>query len=242
MKFQHSKLRIELSSLGGLFFIMLVCCGQPQPNNQSQTLPPEGTPAPVTRTVSEKKIVFFGNSLTAGYGLDEHESFPSLIQQRLDSLNLKYEVVNAGLSGETSAGGLSRIDWTLNQQVDIFVLELGANDVLRGLDLKSTKQNLQGIIDQVRQKDESITIILAGMKAPPNMGSEYAVAFEKIYIELSEENKIPLIPFLLENVGGIPALNIEDGKHPNAAGQKIVANNVWQVLGPLVGGNQMKGN
>ena len=224
-----------LNFVAGLLLItFLVSCGEQPSNDQSQTLPTDTTANVAVKTTSTKKIIFFGNSLTAGYGLDEQESFPSLIQARLDSLNLDYEVVNAGLSGETSAGGLSRIDWIMNQQVDIFVLELGANDALRGLDLANTKQNLQGIIDKVLSKDKSIIIILAGMRAPPNMGAEYATAFEEIYIQLSEENKLPLIPFLLENVGGIPALNIEDGKHPNAKGQKIVADNVWQVLGSLV--------
>ena len=220
--------------VGLLLITFLVSCGEQPSNDQSRTLSADTTANVAVKTTSTKKIIFFGNSLTAGYGLDEQESFPSLIQARLDSLNLDYEVVNAGLSGETSAGGLSRIDWIMNQQVDIFVLELGANDALRGLDLANTKQNLQGIIDKVLSKDKSIIIILAGMRAPPNMGAEYATAFEEIYIQLSEENKLPLIPFLLENVGGIPALSIEDGKHPNAKGQKIVADNVWQVLGSLV--------
>lgn len=185
--------------------------------------------------IQEKKVIlFFGNSLTAGYGLEESESFPALIQERIDSLGLPYKVVNAGVSGETSAGGFARIEWTLNQPVDIFVLELGANDALRGFDLAATVENLQNIISIVQDKDPQIKIILAGMKAPPNMGSEYAKTFEVIYRQLSENNNIPLIPFLLEGVAGNPALNLEDGMHPNPQGQKIVANNVWEVLYPLL--------
>ena len=178
----------------------------------------------------KKVIVFFGNSLTAGYGLEDGESFPSLIQKRLDSLSLPYQVVNAGISGETSAGGLSRIDWTLNQPVDVFILELGANDALRGFDLNATAGNLQGIIDQVQTKSKDIDIILAGMKAPPNMGATYSNQFEQIYVELSEQNELPLIPFLLEGVAGNPELNLPDGIHPNPEGQKILVENVWTVL------------
>ena len=183
-----------------------------------------------TEESQERQIVFFGNSLTAGYGLEESQSFPALLQARLDSLSLPYVAVNAGLSGETSSGGLNRIDWVLNQPMDIFVLELGANDALRGLELQRTKLNLQGIIDKVRTKYPDIPIILAGMKAPPNMGSQYASAFESIYLDLAQQNDIDLIPFLLEGVAGNPALNLADGIHPNVAGQKIVLQNVWSVL------------
>lgn len=189
------------------------------------------------RTESEeprKVIVFFGNSLTAGYGLEETESFPSLIQHRIDSLNLNYKVINAGVSGETSAGGFARIEWTLNQPVDIFVLELGANDALRGFDLASTMENLQNIITMVKAKDEKIKIILAGMKAPPNMGSDYTKSFENIFRQLSKDNDIALIPFLLDGVAGNPNLNLEDGMHPTAEGQKIVRDNVWEILQPML--------
>ncbi|MGB4840777.1 MAG: arylesterase [Saprospiraceae bacterium] len=177
-----------------------------------------------------KYILFFGNSLTAGYGLDEDQSFPTLIQKRIDSLHLNYIVINAGLSGETSSGGKNRIDWVLKHRVDIFVLELGANDVLRGLDLKETKANLKAILDKVRSSNSEVKIILAGMQAPPNMGNDYTRQFASIYPSLAKEYNASLIPFLLQNVGGIPALNLADGKHPNAEGQYIVRENVWKVL------------
>ena len=178
----------------------------------------------------KRVIVFFGNSLTAGMGLDPRESFPALIQGRLDSLGLQYTVVNAGLSGETTSGGQSRVDWVLNQKPDIFVLELGANDGLRGISLEETKSNLQSIIDKVRKKNPEVRIVLAGMQIPPNMGPEYTSEFRSIFPELAERNEVELIPFLLDGVAGDPDLNQRDGIHPTAAGQRIVAENVWEVL------------
>lgn len=182
-----------------------------------------------------KYILFFGNSLTAGYGLDEDQSFPSLIQQRIDSLGLPYQVINGGLSGETSAGGLNRIEWVLRQQIDVFVLELGPNDALRGLDLKSTEASLRGILDAVLKKYPDIPIIIAGMEAPPNMGAEYTTAFRNIYSKIAKDYNARLIPFLLEGVGGKPELNLPDRMHPNAEGQKIVRENVWRVLKEVIG-------
>lgn len=178
----------------------------------------------------EKVIVFFGNSLTAGMGLDPREAFPALIQDRLDSLNLKYAVVNAGLSGETTSGGNGRVDWVLNQKPDIFVLELGANDGLRGISLEETRSNLQSIIDKVRAKNPEVRILLAGMQIPPNMGPEYTSEFRNIFPELAESNGLELIPFLLDGVAGDPDLNQRDGIHPTAEGQRIVADNVWEIL------------
>jgi acyl-CoA thioesterase I len=186
---------------------------------------------PTTAAVSDKKtILFFGNSLTAGYGLEPAQSFPALIQQRIDSLGLPYRAVNAGLSGETTAGGKSRIDWLLRQKVDVFVLELGGNDGLRGIDLKETRRNLQDIIDRVKAKYPDVKIILAGMQIPPNMGPQYAAEFRDIYKDLAQKNNTALIPFLLEGVGGIPSLNLPDGIHPTPEGHKIVTENVWKVL------------
>lgn len=181
-----------------------------------------------------KVILFFGNSLTAGYGLETDEAFPALIQQKLDSLNLDYKVVNAGLSGETTASGMNRLEWVLNQNVDIFVLELGANDGLRGIPLEETRRNLQKIIDTVREKNPETKIVLAGMQIPPNMGQDYTSQFRNIFPELADENEVFLIPFLLEDVAGIPELNQEDGIHPTIKGQKIVSENVWKILKPLV--------
>lgn len=178
----------------------------------------------------EKIILFFGNSLTAGYGLDISEAFPALIANRLDSLNLNYEVVNAGNSGETTSGGLNRVEWILKQHVDIFVLELGANDGLRGIPLSETRKNLQSIIDIVKSKNPDTEIILAGMQLPPNMGPEYTTGFKRIFPDLAEANNIQLVPFLLEGVGGVSSLNQGDGIHPTAEGHKILADNVWEVL------------
>ncbi|MGB5554046.1 MAG: arylesterase [Flavobacteriaceae bacterium] len=183
------------------------------------------------KTVSEgKTILFFGNSLTAGYGLDTEEAFPALIQDRLDSLGLNYTAINSGLSGETTTGGLNRLNWVLNQNVDVFVLELGANDGLRGIPLKETRANLQAIIDLVKEKNANTEIILAGMQIPPNMGQAYTAEFKKIFPELATSNNIRLIPFLLEGVAGNPNLNLQDGIHPTAEGQKIVTNTIWKVL------------
>jgi acyl-CoA thioesterase I len=178
-----------------------------------------------------KNIIFFGNSLTAGYGLDPSEAFPARIQDRIDSLNLPYNVVNAGVSGETSAGGNSRVQWILQQQpVDIFVLELGANDGLRGLPVDQTKKNLQAIIDKVKKTYPEAQIILAGMQLPPSLGLEYSASFGRVFPDLAKENNIPLIPFILEGVGGEAGLNLQDGIHPTAEGHRILAENVWREL------------
>jgi acyl-CoA thioesterase-1 len=160
------------------------------------------------KQADKKTILFFGNSLTAGYGLDEEQSFPALIQQRIDSLGLAYLVVNAGLSGETTSGGLNRIEWVLKQKVDIFVLELGANDVLRGLDLKATESNLKAILDKVKSKYPDVKLMLAGMQAPPNMGNDYTRQFAAIFPRLAKQYNAALIPFLLKDVAAIPSLNL----------------------------------
>ena len=187
-----------------------------------------------TSNEDDNVILFFGNSLTAGYGLDTNEAFPALIQQKIDSLGWSYKVVNAGLSGETTASGKNRLDWVLNQNVEVFVLELGANDGLRGIPIGETRKNLQEIIDLVREKNPGAEIILAGMQIPPNMGPEYTSEFRSIFPELAEKNDIHLIPFLLEDVAGIPDLNQDDGIHPTAEGQKVVTKNVWEVLQPVI--------
>lgn len=183
---------------------------------------------------TKKTILFYGNSITAGYGLDPAQAFPALIGKRLDSLNMDYKVVNAGLSGETTAGGKSRIGWVLRQPVDVFVLELGGNDGLRGVSLASTRQNLQAIIDTVRTKYPECKIVLAGMQVPPNLGTDYTQEFKGIYKELATKNKLPLIPFLLERVGGIPRLNLPDGIHPTAEGHRMVAETVWKTLKTVI--------
>lgn len=179
-----------------------------------------------------KNILFFGNSLTAGYGLDDpsSESFPSLIQAKMDSLDLKYKAINAGLSGETTAGGKGRIGWLLKNKVDVFVLELGANDGLRGVPVSETAKNLQSIVDTVKQRYPDVKLMLLGMQVPPNMGGQYAKEFNRIFPAIAQENQMLLVPFLLKNVAGIPKLNLQDGIHPTAEGQKILAENVWEHL------------
>ncbi|NIR52707.1 arylesterase [candidate division KSB1 bacterium] len=183
---------------------------------------------------SNKTILFLGNSLTAGYGLAPRLAFPSLIQQKIDSVGWNFDVVNAGLSGETTSGGLRRIDWLLRNHIDVLVLELGGNDALRGIPPELTKKNLQGIIDKTREKYPDVKIVIAGMQAPPNLGENYTRRFRQMFPELAEENDAALIPFLLEGVGGVAELNLADRIHPNAQGHKIVAENVWSVLKPVL--------
>jgi acyl-CoA thioesterase I len=204
-------------------------------NNDKKTSDQNKSTVTTTDTIAKTKtIVFFGNSLTAGYGLTPQEAFPALIQNKIDSLGLPYRVINAGVSGETSTGGDARIDWILKQPLDVFILELGANDGLRGIPLAQTKKSLQSIIDKVKAKYPSAKLILAGMQIPPNMGANYTTEFKNIYPELATRNNMTLIPFLLEGVGGEAKLNQEDGIHPSAEGAKIVAENIWKVLQPLL--------
>ena len=177
-----------------------------------------------------KTILFFGDSITAGLGVDKSKAFPAIIQDRIDSLGLNYEVINGGLSGETSAGGLRRIDWILQRDIDIMVLELGGNDGLRGIDLNSTKENLQKIIDKVQTNNPDAKIILAGMQVPPNLGQDYTKQFETIYPELAEENNLPLIPMIMDKIGGDEELMQSDGLHPTPRGHKVIANTIWDTL------------
>jgi len=184
----------------------------------------------------ERVILFFGDSLTAGYGLDPSQAFPALIQEKINAKGWKFRAINAGLSGETTAGGLRRIDWVLQRPIDVFVLELGANDGLRGLPVEEAKKNLQAIIDRVRNKYPHVKIVLAGMRVPTNLGQAYTTQFLAMFSELAKANDTALIPFLLEGVGGRPELNLPDGIHPTPAGHKIVAENVWKVVEPVLEG------
>ena len=187
-----------------------------------------------TPAASTKRIVFLGDSLTAGLGVQTTEAFPALIAEKIRAAGLPFEVENAGLSGDTSAGGLRRIDWLLQRRIDVLMLELGANDGLRGLDLKSMKANLQAIIDKTKAKNPQVKVVLAGMQVPPNLGAEYATGFERAYRDLARENDAVLIPFLLEGVGGHRDLNQPDLIHPTAAGHRIVADLVWRTLEPIL--------
>ncbi|WP_166585975.1 arylesterase [Mucilaginibacter agri] len=216
-----------------LFALLAMGCGDKKTSDNTATDTATSKPATKQAATNTKTILVFGDSLTAGYGLDDvSESFPGVIKARIDSLKLPYNVINAGVSGETSAGGLSRIDWVLKQKPDIFLLELGANDGLRGNSVQQTIDNLQAIIDKVKAKYPAAKIILLGMQVPPSMGQKYVSDFKKMYPDLAEKNHIGLVPFLLDGVGGNPKLNQADGIHPNPTGAKIVAENVWRVLQP----------
>ncbi|MEM6736396.1 MAG: arylesterase [Bacteroidota bacterium] len=218
-----------------LAFLLLIGCA---PANKEKTQEYQSGQSAMEETITSednrKVILFFGNSITAGYQLDMEQAFPALIQKKLDSLGFGYTTINAGLSGETSAGGRSRIDWVLRTTPDIFFLELGANDGLRGLPLEETPKNLQAIIDKVKEANPEVKIIIAGMMVPPNLGDDYTSKFQSIFPELAQENDAVCIPFLLDGVAGNPELNLPDGIHPTAKGHEIVADIVWNHLGPLL--------
>lgn len=215
--------------------LLLAVLGLQACKNERANAPANANGAQEQSAAGQKKnIVFFGNSLTAAYQLSPEQGFPALIQQKIDARGLPYACVNAGVSGETTMDGVNRIGWILQQRVDVFVLELGANDALRGLPLKETKKNLQTIIDRVKSVNPQCKILLAGMQAPPNLGPEYTITFKELFPNLAAKNRATLIPFLLEGVAADPKLNLEDGIHPNADGHKIVAENVWKVLSPLL--------
>lgn len=215
-----------------LFAGGIMSCKQDTPTENTKTAANAGAApaAPPLRTA----IVFFGNSLTAAYQLSPEQGFPALIQKKIDALELPWQCINAGLSGETTADGVQRVEWVLQQPVGIFVLELGGNDALRGLPVAESKKNLQTILDKVKARYPNCQLVVAGMQAPPNLGKAYATAFRDMFPALAKNNNAVLIPFLLDNVAAIPALNLEDGIHPNVEGQKIVAENVWKVIEPLV--------
>lgn len=183
---------------------------------------------------SRPAIVVLGDSLTAGYGLAEEEAYPALLQERLDEAGLEFEVVNAGVSGDTSAGGLRRIDWVLKRgSVAVLIVALGGNDGLRGVSPDVLEANLQGIVDEARAREPGLRVIVAGMQAPPNMGRDYTERFRDVFAEVAERNGAELVPFLLDGVAADRALNQVDGIHPTAAGQRILADNVWAVLEPI---------
>ena len=185
--------------------------------------------APASRTV-----LFLGDSITAGYGLDSSQAFPARIQKKIDLKGWNFKVINAGQSGDTTAGGLARLDWLLKNRVDVLILELGGNDGLRGISIDAMKKNLQKIIDRTKERYPQAKIIIAGMQVPPNMGRDYGRRFEAAFTELAKKNQAALIPFILDRVGGIRELNQPDGIHPTAKGHEIVADNVWKVLEPVL--------
>ena len=209
-------------------------CGQRSCANGVSTEPPAAEQAPVVPATGDarSKVVVLGDSLTAGLGLVEMQSFPGLLQQKSDAAGFDFEIVNAGVSGDTSAGGLRRLDWALQEDVKVLIVALGANDGLRGLSVAEMQQNLAQIIEAAREK--GAVVILAGMEAPPNYGAEYGVSFREAYRDLARESGVLFIPFLLDKVAGQPALNQADGIHPNAQGAAIVADTVWAVLEPIL--------
>lgn len=196
--------------------------------------PPEKAPAKPSVNPADKTLVVLGDSLSAGFGLDPAEAWPTRLQEMIRTAGLPWKVVNAGVSGDTSAGGLRRLDWILRRPVDGLLIELGGNDGLRGLPLEATRTNLQAVIERTRAKFPEVRIVLAGMKMPENFGEAYTRQFETLYRDLAQKHGIALIPFLLEGVGGRPELNLPDQIHPNAEGHRRVATNVWNVLRPVL--------
>lgn len=241
---QVTEKSIRLSLLFSSILILSLAAGcrnsDPPPATNSAASPtnagqkasnnPSSTASPTTEELP--RIVAFGDSLTAGYGLDPALSYPSLLQKRLDAKGYRYQVVNSGVSGDTSAGGVRRLDWALKGPVKFLILELGANDALRGQPVTPMKENLATIIKRAQAKQ--VTVILAGMEAPPNYGADYTKSFREVFKDLAREYNTPLIPFFLEGVGGIANLNQGDGLHPNAKGTEAVMENVWRVLEPLL--------
>jgi acyl-CoA thioesterase-1 len=207
--------------------------GKPGDQAASQTAPQAPADPPPSRTDDQRpKIVVLGDSLTAGLGLLDTESYPHLLQKKIDEEGFQYEVVNAGVSGDTSAGGLRRLDWALQEDVRVLIVALGSNDGLRGLSVSEMKHNLGQIIETARAKN--VIVILTGMEAPPNYGAEYAASFRQAYRELAQQYRVLFVPFLLDKVAGQAALNQVDGIHPNPRGAAIVADTVWNALKPLL--------
>jgi acyl-CoA thioesterase-1 len=192
--------------------------------------PIEAVPTEDTRPV----VLFVGTSLTAGYGLDPRQAYPAVVQTKIDSAGFDYQVVNAGVSGQTSAGARNSIDWLLRRPVAVLVIETGANDGLRGIDPAELRGNIEAIVTRARAQEPPPSIILVGMEAPPNLGQRYASGFRAVYGDVAQEHGVGLIPFLLDGVAGIDSLNQADGIHPTPAGQRILAGHVWDVLGPVL--------
>jgi acyl-CoA thioesterase-1 len=207
----------------------LFACEQPSPN------PPERTSAPIP-AADRPSVVFLGTSLTAGLGLEPEQAYPALIQQKIDSAGLGYRVVNAGVSGETSAGARRRVEWLLREPVAVLVVETGANDGLRGLSPDSLRANIQAVFDRARAVAPPPKLVLVGMRLPPNYGRTYTQAFQAVFPDLARKNDAALVPFLLEGIGGVAGLNQADGIHPTAEGQRVMAETVWRVLGPVLNG------
>jgi acyl-CoA thioesterase-1 len=219
-----------------LVSLLMIGCGDSSRNGAPAREAASGVDpvASAQRPAEPPTVLFLGTSLTAGLGLSPEQAYPAIVQAKIDSAGLPFRVINAGVSGETSAGALRRVDWLLRQPFDVLVLETGANDMLRGLDLDTTEANIRGIVERVRARRPGVRIVLAGMLAPPNLGPAYAKHLGEIYPRVAKEEGLELIPFLLQGVAGDPSLNQGDGIHPNAAGAKIVAGTVWSTLEPVL--------
>ncbi|MEZ4701716.1 MAG: arylesterase [Rhodothermales bacterium] len=225
MKKSHRRLLIALA------FVLAACGGS------EQGAPIDAQPvadAPTAPRIAKQTILVLGNSIAAGYGVEPEEAFPARLQEKIDSAGLPFSVVNAGVSGETTAGGLGRIDWILRQRVDVLILELGGNDGLRGTLPDATRSNLEAIIDRTRERYPDADVLLAGMQMPPNLGQQFTRQFLELFPQIAQERNVALVPFLLEGVGGIPSLNQSDGIHPTPEGHRIVAETVWQYLEPIL--------
>ncbi|MEM8896732.1 MAG: arylesterase [Bacteroidota bacterium] len=216
--------------------LLISCTDTPESSQRAVDTTEEAVDA-LEGISDERVILFFGNSLTAGYGVELSEAFPALIQEKLDDMGESYDVRNSGVSGETTTSGKNRLEFvlgTLNQPLDIFVLELGANDGLRGIDLKETRRNLQEIIDIVRSSHPEVKILICGMEVPPNMGETYIQEFRSIFPDLATLNQARIVPFLLDGVAGESELNLPDGIHPTPEGHEIVAENVWTIMKSMI--------
>jgi acyl-CoA thioesterase-1 len=221
------------SAIIGTFLLFGAGCGQSDPTTLEPHTALNETAEPArAESPARPRIVFLGDSLTAGYGIEKSQAVPALVQQRLDAEGYRYEVVNAGVSGDTSAGGLSRLDWSLQGDVDILVIELGANDGLRGLPVPAMKRNLAEIIERAEMR--GITVVLTGMEAPPNYGAAYTTEFRQAYRDLARQYDVVFMPFYLDGVAGDRTLNIQDGIHPNPEGARIIEQAMWRVLEPLL--------
>lgn len=215
--------------------LALGACGGSETKPDAATQVPEQSTTAVPSEATERvRVLVVGTSLTAGLGLDPEQSYPALLQQMADSNSLRVTIVNAGLSGETSAGALRRVDWLLQEPAPVVVIETGANDGLRGLDPDSTRANIVGIIQKLRAADADTRILLAQMEAPPNLGPRYTRAFHELFLTVAREEGVTLIPFFLEGVAGVPSMNQSDGIHPNEEGAQVAARNMWRTLLPVL--------
>lgn len=212
----------------------LTACSEGNPQGGEQVSEQREAPAATPRPDTSKVVLFLGTSLTAGLGVGVDQAYPAVVQSLIDSAGLPYRVSNAGISGETSAGGVRRLDWLLQSPLDVLVLELGANDGLRGLSVERMRSNLDSIISLTRKRYPGSGLVILGMQAPPNLGDRYTSEFRGVYRELAAKHDAALVPFLLDGVAAVDSLNQEDGIHPNAAGHRLIARNVWRGLGPLL--------